>query len=59
MAPAMLENRSRPVGTNLPPDAILGPRATTLLDELAQDFPDRRPGGSDAGGDPLVLRQWR
>lgn len=54
LAAFSLENRPRPVGTTLAPDAFLGPRATTLLDQLAGDFPDRRPG--DAGDERLAER---
>ncbi len=49
-----LENRPRSVGTTLAPDAFQGPRATTLLGDLASSYPDRRPG--DAGDDRLAAR---
>lgn len=54
LAAFSLENRPRPIGTTLAPDAFLGPRATTLLDELATAFPDRRPG--DSGDERLARR---
>jgi hypothetical protein len=45
-----LENRPRPIGTTLAPDAFVGLDARKQLDTLAARFPDRRPGspGDDA-----------
>lgn len=39
-----LQDRPRPIGTTLAPDAFQGQAAIELLDGLARDFPDRRPG---------------
>ncbi len=39
-----LENRPRPIGTTLAPDAFVGADARKQLDQLAARFPDRRPG---------------
>ncbi|WP_354699598.1 hypothetical protein DSM112329_05319 [Paraconexibacter sp. AEG42_29] len=42
-----LQDRPRPIGSTLAPDAFGGRAAGALLDELAIDFPDRRPGSLD------------
>lgn len=42
-----LQDRPRPIGTTLAPDAFLGVNAAQTLDDLAEDFPVRRPGGAD------------
>lgn len=42
-----LQDRPRPIGTTLAPDAFLGLNATNTLDTLAEDYPERRPGGAD------------
>ncbi|WP_205696283.1 M28 family peptidase [Conexibacter sp. SYSU D00693] len=49
-----LENRPRPIGTTLAPDAFQGPRATQTLDDLAEAFPQRAPG--DAADEQLARR---
>lgn len=49
-----LQDRPRPIGTTLAPDAFGGRQAGALLDELAQDYPDRRPGS--AGDEALARR---
>jgi hypothetical protein len=41
-----LADRPRPVGTTLAPDAFAGSRAAQQLDQLAGEFPSRRPGSS-------------
>ncbi len=47
-----LEDRARPIGTTLPPDAFDGVAAWTTLGQLADRYPDRRAG--DAGDDSLA-----
>jgi hypothetical protein len=42
-----LQDRPRPIGTTLAPDAFLGVNAVQTLNDLADDFPERRPGGAD------------
>jgi hypothetical protein len=42
-----LQDRPRPIGTTLAPDAFLGVNAKQTLDDLAERFPERRPGGAD------------
>lgn len=42
-----LQDRPRPIGTTVAPDAFTGRAALTLLDDLAHDYPDRRPGSPD------------
>src|SRR4051794_16104971 len=55
-----LTNRPRPIGTTLAPDAFDGARAARTLDALAEEFPDRRPGGvDDAGLASRVAREFR
>ncbi|HYF25360.1 MAG TPA: hypothetical protein VD931_06440 [Baekduia sp.] len=49
-----LEDRPRPVGTTLAPDAFQGPRTTQLLDQLATAYPRRAPGSS---GDEALGRR--
>jgi hypothetical protein len=49
-----LQNRPRPIGTTLAPDAFVGTVAAKELDQLATQFPDRRPGS--AGDDGLARR---
>jgi hypothetical protein len=48
-----LRDQPRPVGTTLAPIAFDGDRAWQDLQELARDFPDRRPGG--AGDEQLAV----
>lgn len=38
--------RPRPIGTTLSPDTFSGERAFRQLDDLAERFPDRRPGSA-------------
>ncbi|HWI74715.1 MAG TPA: M28 family peptidase [Baekduia sp.] len=55
-----LQDRPRPIGTTLTPEAFDGIRAGQTLDELAQRFPSRRPGS--AGDEALaayVAAQFR
>ena len=40
-----LQDRPRAIGTTLAPDAFDGTRTGRVLADLAQRFPDRRPGG--------------
>ncbi|MCW3039469.1 MAG: hypothetical protein JWM31_1374, partial [Solirubrobacterales bacterium] len=49
-----LQDRPRPIGTTIAPDAFVGETARVLLDGLARDFPDRRPGGV---GDEALSRR--
>lgn len=49
-----LENRPRPIGTTLAPDAFDGPSAARTLAVLEQQFPERRPGS--IGDDGLASR---
>ena len=49
-----LEDRPRPIGTTLAPDAFTGPRAAKELDAMAAAFPSRRPG--DASDEALARR---
>ncbi|WP_372791202.1 hypothetical protein [Paraconexibacter sp.] len=49
-----LQDRPRPIGTTLAPDAFQGDRAALLLEDLAIKFPRRRPG--DAADDQLARR---
>ncbi len=49
-----LQDRPRPIGTTLAPDAFSESRATADLDALARAYPDRRPG--DAGDEALAAR---
>jgi hypothetical protein len=49
-----LQDRPRPIGTTLAPDAFSEARATADLDALARTYPDRRPG--DAGDEALAAR---
>lgn len=41
-----LQTRPRPITTTLPPDAFDAPRAYRLLDSLAGQYADRRPGSA-------------
>jgi hypothetical protein len=41
-----LQDRPRPIGTTLTPEAFDGIRADTTLDYLARAFPSRRPGSA-------------
>jgi hypothetical protein len=41
-----LQDRPRPIGTTLNPEAFDGIRAQVTLDDLARRFPDRRPGSA-------------
>jgi hypothetical protein len=47
-----LEDRPRPIGTTLPPDAFDGTAAWQTLKQLGDRYPDRRAG--DAGDDALA-----
>lgn len=49
-----LQDRPRPIGTTLAPDAFSGRSAGALLDELARSHPDRRPGSI---GDEALARR--
>lgn len=49
-----LGDRPGPIGTTLAPDAFVGPAASTLLDNLAATYPDRRPGSV---GDEALARR--
>lgn len=49
-----LQDRPRPIGTTLAPDAFDGDRATLVLERLAAAHPRRRPG--DAGDEALARR---
>ena len=49
-----LQDRPRPYGTTLAPDAFSESRATADLDALARAYPDRRPG--DSGDEALAAR---
>ncbi|MCW2959205.1 MAG: hypothetical protein JWP18_2008 [Solirubrobacterales bacterium] len=49
-----LQDRPRPIGTTLAPDAFVGPTAGALLDDLEAAFPDRRPGSV---GDEALSRR--
>ncbi len=49
-----LQDRPRPIGTTLAPDAFVGSSAGALLDDLAERYPDRRPGGP---GDEALARR--
>ncbi len=49
-----LQDRPRPIGTTLAPDAFVGQSAGALLDDLARGYPDRRPGS--VGDDALARR---
>jgi len=49
-----LQDRPRPIGTTLAPDAFQGDRAALMLEDLAIKFPRRRPG--DAGDEALARR---
>ena len=52
-----LRDLPRPVGTTLAPIAFDGDRAWQDLQELARDFPDRRPG--EAGDEQLAVHVSR
>lgn len=41
-----LQPRPRPIETTLAPDAFLGDRATSLLEDLARRYPHRAPGSA-------------
>ena len=41
-----LGERPRPIGTTFSPDTFLGDRALATLDQLAKQFPERRPGSA-------------
>jgi hypothetical protein len=47
-----LQDRPKPIGTTLAPDAFSESRATADLDALARIYPDRRPG--DSGDEALA-----
>jgi hypothetical protein len=47
-----LQDRPRPIGTTLTPEAFDGIRAEQMLDDLAKRFPERRPGS--AGDEALA-----
>lgn len=49
-----LQDRPRPIGTTLAPDAFIGQSAGALLSDLARAFPDRRPGST---GDEALSRR--
>jgi hypothetical protein len=49
-----LQDRPRPIGTTLAPDAFAGQTAGVLLNDLVQKFPDRRPGST---GDVALSRR--
>jgi hypothetical protein len=49
-----LQDRPRPIGTTLAPDAFVGRTAAALLDDLAGKYPDRRPGSI---GDEALSRR--
>ncbi len=49
-----LQDRPRPIGTTLAPDAFQGDRAALLLEDLAIKFPRRLPG--DAADEQLARR---
>ncbi|MCW3014157.1 MAG: hypothetical protein JWO02_1249 [Solirubrobacterales bacterium] len=49
-----LQDRPRPIGTTLAPDAFVGRSAGALLDDLAGTYPDRRPGS--VGDEALAQR---
>ncbi|MTD45617.1 M28 family peptidase [Conexibacter sp. W3-3-2] len=49
-----LENRPRPIGTTLAPDAFSGEQASLTLERLAAAYPRRRPG--DAADEALARR---
>lgn len=55
-----LQDRPRPIGTTLAPDAFLGREAGVLLDDLASAYPDRRPGSpGDEGLSRRVANELR
>ena len=49
-----LQDRPRPIGTTLAPDAFAGRSAGVLLDDLARTYPNRRPGST---GDEALSRR--
>jgi hypothetical protein len=49
-----LQDRPRPIGTTLAPDAFSESRVIAELDALVHTYPDRRPG--DAGDEALATR---
>lgn len=49
-----LQDRPRPIGTTLAPDAFSGDAAARLVENLAVTYPRRRPG--DAGDEALARR---